>query len=84
LGSVVFKKRVYLEYVDLGFVLLPGFEATHAMMQYGKAELNLKRVLAICMETKQRSLQFLSKLGLKKIDTIKPNEASEELLLLST
>ncbi|WP_339650741.1 GNAT family N-acetyltransferase [uncultured Maribacter sp.] len=91
IGLCGFLKRDYLEDADIGFAFLPEFEgmgyayeAANAMMQYGQSELGLKRVLAICMETNQRSLQLLSKLGFKKIDTIKPNEASEELLLLST
>jgi ribosomal-protein-alanine N-acetyltransferase len=53
-------------------------------MEYGESELDLKKVMAICMETNQKSLQLLSKLGFKKINTIKPSETSEELLLLST
>ena len=80
-----------LEHADLGFALLPiyegfgyAFEATYAIMEFGESELDFKKVMAICMETNQRSLQLLSKLGFKKIDTITPSEASEELLLLST
>lgn len=91
IGLCGFLKRDYLENVDLGFALLPGFEgmgyafeATNAIMEYGESELDLKKVMAICIESNQRSLQLLSKLGFKKIDTIKPNETSEELLLLST
>ena len=91
IGLCGFLKRDYLEHADLGFALLPiyerlgyAFEATYAMMEYGESELDLKKVMAICMETNQRSLQLLSKLGFKKLDTIKQSEVSEELLLLST
>tara|TARA_R110000764_G_scaffold194805_1_gene280043 strand:- start:241 stop:741 length:501 start_codon:yes stop_codon:yes gene_type:complete len=91
IGLCGFLKREYLEHADLGFALLPiyegfgyAFEATYAIMEFGESELDFKKVMAICMETNQRSLQLLSKLGFKKIDTITPSEASEELLLLST
>jgi ribosomal-protein-alanine N-acetyltransferase len=91
IGLCGFLKREYLKHADLGFALLQAyegygyaFEATYAIMEYGESELDLKKVMAICMETNQKSLQLLSKLGFKKIDTIKPSETSEELLLLST
>ncbi|MEH6745491.1 MAG: GNAT family N-acetyltransferase [Maribacter arcticus] len=91
IGLCGFLKRDYLKHADLGFALLQAyegngyaFEATYAIMEYGESELDLKKVMAICMETNQKSLQLLSKLGFKKIDTIKPSETSEELLLLST
>lgn len=91
IGVCGFLKREYLEDADLGFALLPdfegmgyAFEATNAMMNYGESELNFKRVSAICMETNQKSLRLLSKLGFKKTDTIKQNETSVALLLLST
>ncbi|WP_339664849.1 GNAT family N-acetyltransferase [Maribacter arcticus] len=91
IGLCGFLKREYLKHTDLGFALLQAyegngyaFEATYAIMEYGESELDLKKVMAICMETNQKSLQLLSKLGFKKIDTIKPSETSEELLLLST
>jgi RimJ/RimL family protein N-acetyltransferase len=91
IGLCGFLKRDYLEHADLGFALLPiyegqgyAFEATYAIMKYGESELDFKMVMAICMETNQRSLQLLSKLGFKKIDTITPTKESVELLLLST
>ena len=91
IGLCGFLKREYLKHADLGFALLQAyegngyaFEATYAIMEYGESELDLKKVMAICMETNQKSLQLLSKLGFKKIDTIKPSETSEEMLLLST
>ncbi|APQ17020.1 GNAT family N-acetyltransferase [Maribacter hydrothermalis] len=91
IGLCGFLKRDYLEGLDLGFALLPSyegfgyaFEATSAMIQFGKTELNLSRVLAICMEANKRSLQLLFKLGFKKVDTVKLTETSEELLMLST
>lgn len=91
IGLCGFLKREYLKHADLGFALLQAyegngyaFEATYAIMEYGESELDLKKVMAICMETNQKSLQLLSKLGFKKINTIKPSETSEELLLLST
>ncbi|MGB2759559.1 MAG: GNAT family N-acetyltransferase [Maribacter stanieri] len=91
IGICGFLKRDYLDTLDLGFALLPkyegygyAFEAASATMQFGKLELKLNRVLAICMETNEKSLALLSKLGFNKIDTIKLSEESEELLLLST
>ncbi|MGO4919278.1 GNAT family N-acetyltransferase [Maribacter spongiicola] len=91
IGVCGFLKRGYLDTIDLGFALLPkyegygyAFEAASATMQFGKLELKLYRVLAICMKTNEKSLALLSKLGFNKIDTIKLSEDSEELLLLST
>ena len=90
IGLCGFLKRDFLEHLDLGFAILPAyegigyaFEAANAMMDYGKSKLKLKHVLAICMETNQRSLKLLDRLGFKKIDVVKPNEAAEELFLLS-
>lgn len=91
IGLCGFLKRDYLKHVDLGFALLPAYEgkgyayeSANAMMLYGESELNLKRVMAICIETNKSSLKLLGKLGFKRIDTIRPPKESEELLLLST
>tara|TARA_R110002051_G_scaffold143507_3_gene216442 strand:+ start:24190 stop:24690 length:501 start_codon:yes stop_codon:yes gene_type:complete len=91
IGLCGFLKRDYLEYLDLGFAFLPtyegfgyAYEAASVMMHYGKTKLRLTCVLAICMEANERSLHLLDKLGFKKLDTVKLNEESEELLLLST
>lgn len=65
-------KRDFLEDVDIGFALLPGFwgqgyayEAASAVMEHGKADLGLKRIVAITNPANQSSIRLLEKLGLK-------------------
>ncbi|SNR56051.1 Protein N-acetyltransferase, RimJ/RimL family [Maribacter sedimenticola] len=84
-------KRDYLDNIDLGFAFLPAYEgfgcayeASMAMMEFGKNQLQSSRILAICMETNTRSLALLRKLGFTKKDRIQLGSGSEELLLLST
>jgi len=65
-------KRDFLEDVDIGFALLPGFwgqgyayEAAAAVMEYGKEALGLKRIVAITNPENHSSIRLLEKLGLK-------------------
>ncbi|WP_405384492.1 GNAT family N-acetyltransferase [Maribacter sp. LLG6340-A2] len=83
-------KRDYLDYVDLGFAFLPAYEgfgyayeASNAMVQFGKNQLKSSSILAICKESNTRSLALLNKLGFTKKDKIQPQPDAEELLLLS-
>ncbi|MGB3143708.1 MAG: GNAT family N-acetyltransferase [Maribacter sp.] len=90
LGLCGFLQRDYLEHPDIGFAFLPSFEgkgfafeAASAVMKYGASDLNLKRVYAICMETNEKSIRLLNRLGFQKTEVIKPNAYGEELLLFS-
>lgn len=65
-------KRDFLEDVDIGFALLPGFwgqgyayEAASAVMEYAKGALGLKRIVAITNPENQSSIRLLEKLGLQ-------------------
>jgi len=91
LGLCGFLQRDYLEHPDIGFAFLPSFEgkgfafeAASAVMSHGASHLNLKRVYAICMETNEKSVRLLNRLGFQKTDVIKLNADSDELLLFST
>ena len=70
IGICGFVKRDGLPEADLGFALLPqfekkgyGFESVDAAMRYGRAELGLKRVLAITSLHNDNSVRLLEKLG---------------------
>jgi len=65
-------KRDFLEDVDIGFALLPGFwgqgyayEAASAVMEYAQEALGLKRIVAITNPQNHSSIRLLEKLGLK-------------------
>jgi len=65
-------KRDFLEDVDIGFALLPGFwgqgyahEAAAAVMEHGKSTLGLKRIVAITNPDNRSSIRLLEKLGLR-------------------
>lgn len=86
IGMVGLIKRDTLEDVDIGFALLPEFagkgyayEAALACMQMAKAELKLKRVVAITLPSNQSSIRLIEKLGLKYEKRIE--DKGEELLL---
>ena len=72
IGICGLEKRDFLEDVDLGFALLPGFwgqgyayEAAAAVMEYGKEALGLKRIVAITNPENHSSIRLLEKPGLK-------------------
>src|SRR3982751_3973205 len=63
-------KRDFLEDVDIGFALLPGFwgqgyayEAASAVMEHAREALGLKRLVAITNPENPRSVRLLEKLG---------------------
>lgn len=65
-------KRDFLEDVDIGFALLPGFwgqgyayEAASAVMEHAREALGLKRLVAITNPENHSSIRLLEKLGLK-------------------
>ncbi|WPQ65903.1 GNAT family N-acetyltransferase [Chitinophaga sancti] len=70
-------KRDGLEYVDVGFALLPeymgqgyAYEATKAVMDYGYNTLQLPHIVAIARADNKNSLALLAKLGLKFSETV--------------
>ena len=65
-------KRDFLDDVDIGYALLPqywakgyAYEAASAVMDYGRAELGLKRLAAITSPDNDRSARVLEKLGMR-------------------
>ena len=90
IGLCGYLKRDYLDYPDLGFALLPDYEghgymweASTAMLQFGKSTLKLDRVLAIVMPLNLRSQKLLRKIGFVETGPIRPNSKEPELLLFS-
>ncbi|WP_338760693.1 GNAT family N-acetyltransferase [Bernardetia sp. ABR2-2B] len=88
IGAVGFLKRDYLDFPDIGYAILPNYEgkgyvseATQAVFEYGKNNLNLKKIVAITTEENLASQRVLSKIGLKFIEKV--NVDGEELLYFS-
>jgi RimJ/RimL family protein N-acetyltransferase len=81
-------KRDGLEDVDIGFAFLPRFwakgyayEASSAVMAYGKDVLGLKRIVAITSLDNDASRKLLEKLGLRFERMVKLSEDTEEVRL---
>jgi [ribosomal protein S5]-alanine N-acetyltransferase len=81
-------KREGLADIDIGFALLPAYagqgyayEAAAAVLSYGKTQLGLQRIVAICMVDNTPSIKLLQKLGLRFEKMIRLNE--EDLALLA-
>jgi RimJ/RimL family protein N-acetyltransferase len=65
-------KRDGLDDVDIGFAFLPRFrgqgfalESAAAVLEHGKRDLGLKRIVAIVSPANQRSIRILENIGLK-------------------
>jgi RimJ/RimL family protein N-acetyltransferase len=83
-------KRETLQDIDIGFAFLPehtgkgyALEAANATMNYAKAELGIKRIVAITTEKNRPSINLLNKIGLKFEKNIKLSGEEAELLLFS-
>ncbi|MEL6918196.1 MAG: GNAT family N-acetyltransferase [Bacteroidota bacterium] len=90
IGITGFVKRDYLDHADIGFAILPKygrkgytFEASQAIMAYGKVHLKLHPILGITTEENTASKSLLVKLGLNAIGEISPEKANGPLLLYS-
>jgi len=71
IGMCGLLKRDYLDALDVGFALLPdfrgqgyAFEAAAATIAWGKAELNLNRILGFTLVGNAPSAKLLKKLGM--------------------
>jgi len=87
-GICGFVKRDTLANADIGFGILPEFErkgytfeASIAMMDYGKSNLNINPILAITSNVNFKSQRLLNKIGLYEKWTIMLDE--REVLLYS-
>jgi len=76
-GICGFVKRNTLEHADIGFGILDEFEgkgytfeASKAMMYYGRTTLKLRTILAVTSITNVKSQSILKKIGLHKKETI--------------
>lgn len=83
-------KRDFLDDVDIGFALLPGFwsqgyayEAAAAVMAHGKGALGLKRIVAITNPENHSSIRLLEKLGLKFDRMIRATADGPEIRLFA-
>ncbi len=72
IGMCGLLKRDYLDALDIGFGFLPdfrgqsyAFEAANAVMDYGKSELGLKRLLGFVLVGNQKSVTLLERLGMQ-------------------
>jgi ribosomal-protein-alanine N-acetyltransferase len=83
IGMCGLLKRDYLEYMDIGYALLPAYEGNGyaieivaTTMNYAFTELHLMHLTAITNTNNLRSIKILNKLGfqLKEIITIEDRE----------
>ncbi|MGZ4134178.1 MAG: GNAT family N-acetyltransferase [Tumebacillaceae bacterium] len=88
IGICGFAKRDWLEHADVGFAFLPrywgqgyAYEASSAVMEYGKSVLGFTRVVAITSEENEASGKLLEKLGLH-LENVIPYANTEELIRL--
>ena len=85
-GIVTRIKRVYLDYPDIGFAFLPGFnhkgyafEAAHVVVESLLSDCGHESILATTALDNIRSIRLLEKLGLKSEKKIKVE--GEDLML---
>lgn len=74
-------KRDSLDEIDIGYGFLPeyisqgyGYESAQAVMNFGKNELKLKKVVAITTEDNTNCIKLLSRLGLSFVRNIEEAE----------
>ncbi|NNE29582.1 MAG: GNAT family N-acetyltransferase [Saprospiraceae bacterium] len=87
-GTSGFIKRDFLEEIDVGFALLPehegkgyAFEATSAIIDFGKTEFGIDRTVAITSPENARSIRLLKKLGYRFERQVAWPETLEPLML---
>lgn len=88
IGITGFAKRIYLNYEDIGFAMLPQFEgkgysyeATKVCLSYGIEKLGFKKVLGITSLDNIPSQKLLEKLGLVYKKNIIEPPSNESLKL---
>lgn len=84
-------KREELEDVDIGFAFLPQFrghgyalESAKAVLDYGRAKVGLKRIVAIVSPSNRPSIRILERLGLRFERGITMPGDTEEISLYAT
>jgi len=88
IGTCGLIKRDTLDDVDIGFAFLPKFrgqgfalESAVAVLEHGKRDFGLKRIVAIVSPANRRSIAILEKLGLKFERMLKLPGDEEEISL---
>ena len=83
-------KREGMEDVEIGFAFLPefwsqgfGVESAQAVMDYGRDELGLDRIVAIANPDNDRSFKLLEKIGLRFDRMIRLSENDPEIKLFT-
>jgi len=83
-------KRDALEDVDIGFAFLPeywgkgyAYEAASAVMEHGKTDFGLNRLVAITSPDNDASVRLLEKLGFRFERMVKLSDKSEEIKLFA-
>jgi RimJ/RimL family protein N-acetyltransferase len=91
IGILTFVKRDYLEFLDIGFAVLPKFEGKGYMkeaslsgLNYALSELNQQNVFAFTEVNNVRSIKLLESIGLVQDGMITPERDTEELLFYTT
>jgi [ribosomal protein S5]-alanine N-acetyltransferase len=84
-------KRDTLPDVDIGFAFLPAFrsqgyafEAASAVLDYGRSEFGLKRIVAITNPDNAGSIRVLEKIGMRFERMITAPEGASEIQLLAS
>jgi RimJ/RimL family protein N-acetyltransferase len=90
IGMCGLLKRDTLPDVDIGFAFLPqfraqgyGLEAAAAVMDYGKREFGLKRIVAITSPDNENSASLLGKIGFRFERLMEHGEQREEIRLFA-
>ena len=91
IGIVTLVKRDYLEFLDIGFAVLPKYEgkgfikeASLAILNYAQTKLDQKKVFAFTEVDNVRSIRLLKSIGLIQDGFILPDGEEEELLFFAT
>ena len=90
IGMCGLLRRETLEDVDLGFAFLPqywgqgyAFESTKAVLMHGKADFDLKRIVAITASDNEASIRLLEKLGMRFERTVRLADDAPEVKLFA-
>lgn len=91
IGMAGLLKRDYLEFMDIGYALLPEYfglgyalEMASAVMDYARVELKAKKVLAMVNEGNEPSIRLLGKLGFEADGMVRIPEDDEEVRLFAS
>ena len=91
IGMCGLLKRDTLPDVDIGFAFLPEYwsqgyarEAAAAVMNYGREDLRLRRIVAITSPDNDASMKLLGKLGLRFEGMIRLTEDQDEVRLFGS